>query len=53
MLHVCVQKFDVTGNLKKIYKILKTKQAQAESLEKGQGKGIDRSTSVQRTTPIR
>ena len=27
MLHACVQRFDVTKNLKKIYKILETKQA--------------------------
>ena len=27
MLHACVQKFDVTKNLKKFYKILETKQA--------------------------
>ena len=27
MLHACVQRFDVTGNLKKFCKILKTKQA--------------------------
>ena len=27
MLHVCVQRFDVTGNLEKFYKTLGTKQA--------------------------
>jgi hypothetical protein len=27
MLHACVQRFDVTGNLEKFYKILGTKQA--------------------------
>ena len=27
MLHACVQRFDVTGNLKKFCKILGTKQA--------------------------
>ena len=27
MLHTCVQRFDVMGNLEKIYKILGTKQA--------------------------
>ena len=27
MLHTCVQKFNVTSNLEKFYKILKTKQA--------------------------
>ena len=27
MLHACVQRFDVTGNLEKFYKILRTKQA--------------------------
>ena len=28
MLHACVQRFDVTGNLEKFCKILRTKQAQ-------------------------
>jgi hypothetical protein len=27
MVHACVQRFDVTGNLEKFYKILGTKQA--------------------------
>ena len=27
MLHICVQRFDVTGNLEKFCKILGTKQA--------------------------
>ena len=27
MLHTCVQRFDVTENLEKFYKILETKQA--------------------------
>ena len=30
MLHACVQRFDVTKNLKKFYKILVTKQAHSE-----------------------
>ena len=33
MLHACVQRFDVTGNLEKFYKILATKQALGCSTE--------------------
>jgi hypothetical protein len=32
MLHACVQRFDVTRNLEKIYKILGTKQALSTNL---------------------
>ena len=35
MLHACVQRFDVTGNLKKFCKILRTKHA----LDRHVGKG--------------
>ena len=33
MLHACVQRFDMTGNLEKFCKILETKQAPTQLLE--------------------
>ena len=32
MLHACVRRFNVTKNLKKFYKILRTKQAQSKNV---------------------
>ena len=37
MLHTCVQRFDVTENLEKFYKILGTKQAHSMRVKKRDG----------------